>query len=38
MVTKKREPQGFITMIILMLIVLAVVIGAAYLRIKHAKG
>jgi Tfp pilus assembly protein PilX len=34
----KRTENGFITMVILMILVLAVIIGAAYLRIQHASN
>jgi hypothetical protein len=32
----KYKQDGFVTMIVLMLLILAVIIGAAYLRVKHA--
>jgi len=36
MTKHKRDAKGFITMIIMMVVILAVVVGFAYLRVKHA--
>lgn len=38
MVVNQKNQKGFITMIVLMVVVLALVIGLAYIRVKHANN